>query len=148
MENQLDRVEWKLDQILAALLGGVDSQRGVQQPSASSAAHPKPASVSPIVKFTPKQHAVLQMLLRGAGNIEIGERFGVTENTAKVYVRSIAGKLGVNTRAQIVMKTLEAFNEVDEASYMLMAGGLPKDWDEAYVDPDPFKHVYTRGSDE
>lgn len=92
--------------------------------------------------MTSKQHASLQMLLRGANNNEIGKRFNVSPNTAKVYVRSIAKKLGVNARAQIVVRLLDVFNEVDDNAYRVMSGGLPKDWDENYVFPDPYAKLY------
>ena len=97
--------------------------------------------------MTTKQHAVLQMLLGGKSNQDIADRFGVTDNTAKVYVRSIAKKLGVNTRAQIVARTLQAYNSIDESSYRMVAGGLPKDWDENFVVPDPFAQLYVRKDD-
>lgn len=102
---------------------------------------------SEIHTFTTKQHCVLQMLLRAATTEEIAQRFDVTQNTAKVYVRTIAKKLGVNTRAQIVMKTLETFHQIDDNSYRIMTGGLPKDWDENYTQPDPFAHLYAKRAD-
>lgn len=77
--------------------------------------------------MTRRQHGALQMVLRGASNAEIAERFGVTENTAKVYVRGIAAKLGVQTRAQIVAMVLDEFQRMSPAAYAAMAG-LPKDW--------------------
>jgi DNA-binding CsgD family transcriptional regulator len=79
-------------------------------------------------KMSPKQHAALQMVLRGATNADIAERFGVTESTAKVYVRSIMGHVGARTRAQIVAKMLNAFNDMGESDYQIIAG-IPKDWD-------------------
>jgi len=87
--------------------------------------------------WTVKQHCVLQMVLRSASNEEISERMNVTLNTAKVHVRTLARKLGVSTRSEIVTKTLVAMREVDAAAYMIMARGLPKDWDATYSDPDP-----------
>ena len=141
MQNQLDRIEWKLDQILGALMAkayhaptnGEVSPMGTQAQQAHQAEMPQ---------LTTKQHAALQMLLRGADNAEIAERFNVSPNTAKIYVRGIAKKLEVSTRAQIVVRLLDVFNDLDDNSYRAMTGGLPKDWDATYVHPDPFARLY------
>jgi len=151
MTDQLDRIEWKLDQILAYCLRGTVAEGTIPDDAAATIAEAR-KSVGPVVgsvlsRFTVKQHAVLQMLLRGAGNAEIAERFGVSPNTAKVYVRTIAKKVGVNTRAQIVMRTLEDFNSVDDNSYRLMTGGLPKDWDADWSEPDAFEHLLRKRND-
>ena len=95
-----------------------------------------------LYKLTTKQHGALQMLLDGCSNAEIAKRFDVSEDTAKVYVRTIAKKYEVNTRAQIVMATLEEFNSLDDDVYMRISGGLPKDWHSNFKDPDPFADLY------
>jgi DNA-binding NarL/FixJ family response regulator len=140
MSSQLDRIEWKLDQLLMHIRAESGTNWGVTRPP------PQPvASAGDVLRrFTTKQHACLQMLLRGAGNQEIADRFGVTDNTAKVYVRSIAAKLKVQTRSQIVIALLDAFHAIDDATYRLLTGGLPKDWDAEYSEPDPFAHLYRR----
>ena len=133
--KQLDRIEWKLDQILVKLN---------EKPVASSQV-PEITSKRPEVElhnFTRRQHAVLQMVCRGASNAQIGERLGVTENTAKVHVRTIAKKLKVNTRPQIILCVIDAMKDIAEDSYQVMSGGLPKDWDKNYKpDGDPFDHL-------
>lgn len=145
-QAQMDRIEWKLDQVMAALaVASAGAPSGKPMPAQSNAE--RPLDTSEIHTFTTKQHAVLQMLLRAATTEEIAQRFDVTQNTAKVYVRTIAHKLGVNTRAQIVMKTLETFNQIDDNSYRIMTGGLPKDWDENYTQPDPFAHLIPKRAD-
>ena len=141
MTTQLDRIEWKLDQILGAL---ANKSMGNVTPT-NLGGHGNMDTLgqtTTLPDMTSKQHASLQMLLRGADNNEIGERFNVSPNTAKVYVRSIAKKLGVSSRAQIVVRLLDFFNEVDDNAYRVMSGGLPKDWDETYVFPDPFARLY------
>lgn len=137
MENQLDRIEWKLDQVLAAILRG-----GVGSDIVGTEVETHTAHRAEMPQLTTKQHAALQMLLRGADNAEIAERFNVSPNTAKIYVRGIAKKLGVSTRAQIVVRLLDVFNDLDDNSYRAMTGGLPKDWDATYVHPDPFARLY------
>lgn len=142
MENQLDRIEWKLDQVLAAILRGE-----VGSDIAGTEVETRTAHLE-MPRLTTKQHAALQMLMRGASNADIARRFNVTENGAKVHVRTIAKKVGVNTRAQIVNKLLPILSTVDDNSYRLMSGGLPKDWDETYDEPDPFVGLYKRGDDD
>lgn len=141
MTTQLDRIEWKLDQILGALANKA-MVSSVAPASGMSGNSDTLGQTTTLPDMTSKQHASLQMLLRGADNNEIGERFNVSPNTAKVYVRSIAKKLGVSSRAQIVVRLLDVFNEVDDNAYRVMSGGLPKDWDETYKFPDPFARLY------
>ena len=129
MIENLKRIEEKLDKLL--LIMGVEETSGVGE------------SVDvELPMLTTKQHAALQMVLRGAGNVEIAERFNVSVNTSKVYVRAIAKKLGVKTRGQIIVKMLDSYRSIDDNSYRLMAGGLPKDWDKNYYKPDPFSSLY------
>ena len=88
------------------------------------------------------------MLLRGADNQEIADRMEVTINTAKVHVRGIAKKLGVSTRSQIIWKVHKEMIDIDENGYMMLSGGLPKDWDENYSEPDPFYGLYRSKNNE
>ena len=141
MTTQLDRIEWKLDQVLGAL-ANKNTDNAIASTSGGSGTSDTLDKLETLPDMTSKQHASMQMLLRGADNNEIGERFNVSPNTAKVYVRSIAKKLKVNSRAQIVVKLLDVFNEVDDNAYRIMSGGLPKDWDENYQFPDPFAKLY------
>ena len=147
MNDQLSRIEWKLDQLLAAFANNAGALMAQQGGAYRVDAQHLPQGET-LPPMTVKQHAVLQMLLRGATNLEIAERFDVTDNTAKVYVRTIAKKLDVNTRAQIVMRTLTPFNAIDNNSYMLLAHGLPKTWDQDYSKPDPFYDLYTRAKED
>ena len=91
--------------------------------------------------WTIKQHVVLQMLLRSATNNEIAERLKVTVNTSKVHVRTLMKKLQASSRSDIVAKCLVPMRDVEEDTYMLMTGGLPKDWDANYSEPDPFEQL-------
>ena len=153
MSNQLDRIEWKLDQIMASLMG-VTSQHKIDMGDGSSThhatgqGHQTHETGELLRQFTTKQHVALQMLLRGADNQEIADRMGVTINTAKVHVRGIAKKLGVSTRSQIIWKVHKEVIDIDENGYMMLTGGLPKDWDENYSEPDPFYGLYRSKNDE
>lgn len=102
----------------------------------------------PLPPMTTKQHATLQMLMRGASNREIAERLGVTVNTAKVHVRSLFAKFGVKTRAGIVVRASPTLERMDNAAYVLASGGLPIDWDRNYKAgrEDPYASLYQPGN--
>lgn len=147
--DQMTRIEWKLDQVLAALAVRNVEVRAIEEDPAP-AVRDGPTDqerIDLLGRLTTKQHAALQMMVAGAGNREIAERFGVTENTAKVYVRGIANKAKVKTRSEIVLKLWPAFRAVDDETYRMMSGGLPKDWHTTYSEPDPFAELYRRESD-
>lgn len=153
MSNQLDRIEWKLDQIMASLIGAKSvpktdmGDRSSTHP-ATGQGHQSTEAGETLRLFTTKQQVALQMLIRGADNQEIADRMGVTINTAKVHVRGIAKKLGVSTRSQIIWKVHKEMIDIDENGYMMLSGGLPKDWDENYSEPDPFYGLYRSKNDE
>jgi len=96
-----------------------------------------------MTKMTPKQHAVMQMLLRGASNHEISERFNVSENTVKIHVKAIMDKLGVRKRSLIVLNMRSAFNDIAEDQYVAMTT-LSKRWDLEWSSKDRRinKHLY------
>ena len=99
-------------------------------------------------QMTQKQHAALQMVLRGASNFEIAHRFQVTESTAKVYVKGIMDRLGVRSRPQIVSKAAPFFDRMDDYEYQVISGGVPKDWDmhwSKYDDVNKMLFEKTRG---
>ena len=128
-----------VNNVTTELQGGLAKETGQSEAGASNTPH-HPSNT--LYKLTTKQHGALQMLLDGRSNAEIAKRFDVSDDTAKVYERTIAKKYGVNTRAQIVMATLEEFNSLDDDVYMRISGGLPKDWHSKYAEPDPFAELY------
>ena len=89
MTTQLDRIEWKLDQVLGALANKSNTDSSVAPTSGGSGNLDTLGKLETLPDMTSKQHASMQMLLRGADNNEIGERFNVSPNTAKVYVLSL-----------------------------------------------------------
>jgi DNA-binding CsgD family transcriptional regulator len=139
----ITRIEAKLDVLISALLGKVErDERAGLVGEASEAAQ------AFFRQFTTKQNAALQMLMRGASNDDIAERLGVTDNTAKVHVRSIAKKLDVHNRAVIALRALPHWQAIDGEAYRMLSGGLPKDWDANFVVPDPYGHLYRGGRNE
>jgi DNA-binding CsgD family transcriptional regulator len=130
--EKLVRIEAKLDTLIQL----VSAMSGKQTTPTGSVQHGN------LARLTTKQHAALQMLLSGKSNGAIADRFGVSTNTAKVYVRSIAAKLGVNTRNQIIVMMLDDYKNISEEDYRLISGGLPKYWDRDYEKPDQYAELY------
>lgn len=103
-------------------------------------------SAALLTRLTTKQHVALQMLLAGRSNAEIAERFGVTENGAKVYVRAIHKKFQVHTRSQVIVAVYDEFEAISEKWYAAISKGVPKDWKEEWLDrpveDDPYRTLY------
>lgn len=103
-------------------------------------------------KMSPRHHAAMQMLMRGADNKEIGDRFGVGESGAKTYVWGLYKNLGLtksdghNKRAIAVGLVKATFDAIDDEEYVRLAG-IPKDWDARYDEIGPeWQHVFDRSS--
>jgi DNA-binding NarL/FixJ family response regulator len=71
-------------------------------PVEESVTHPKPV-VLPI-QLTPKQREVFKQLLLGVPNKLIASRLGMAEGTVKTHLYVIYQTLGVNSRAQAILK--------------------------------------------
>jgi DNA-binding CsgD family transcriptional regulator len=61
----------------------------------------------PLAVLTTRERDVLNLLLQGMTNIEIGKRLFISPSTAKVHVRHILEKLGVRTRIEAVIRAQE-----------------------------------------
>lgn len=131
--TQMDRIEWMLHQILERL-DGRKPRRATNIVAAGE-----------LPRMTTKQHATLQLMMQGKSNVDIGDALGVSNNTAKVHVRSIAKKLGVSTRSEICLLAERALLGIDERTYETLSGGLPKTWAEGHeagTPDDPYRHLY------
>jgi DNA-binding CsgD family transcriptional regulator len=73
--------------------------------SAPGPAHPF-AALSVLKAFTRREIEVLQLLVQGASNREIADRLVISEGTVKKHVSNICGKLGVQSRTQVVARAL------------------------------------------
>ncbi len=62
---------------------------------------------APESPLTPREHEVLQLIVKGMSNREIAVNLGVTEGTIKSFVNSILSKLGVRDRTQAVTTALQ-----------------------------------------
>jgi DNA-binding NarL/FixJ family response regulator len=54
--------------------------------------------------LTPREREVLALLAEGLANKAIAARLGISEHTAKFHVNAILGKLGVDSRAEAIVR--------------------------------------------
>lgn len=113
IEERLVRIEAKLD----VLLGNKQSQ-----PTLSG----DKSLVKTLLTFTPKQHAVIQMVWANVDTETMAEILEVSSSTIKVHIRGIMRKTGFKSRAQIAMMAEELL-EMDANAYERGAG-IPSDW--------------------
>jgi pimeloyl-ACP methyl ester carboxylesterase/DNA-binding CsgD family transcriptional regulator len=59
-------------------------------------------------ELTPRERQVLELIAQGQDNATIGLRLGISERTARNHVSLIFSKLGVNTRAQAIVRARDA----------------------------------------
>jgi LuxR family maltose regulon positive regulatory protein len=66
-----------------------------------------PTSARPVLlaePLTEREREVLRLLLEGASNLEIAHRLVLSVNTVKRHVYNLCGKLGVQSRAQAIVR--------------------------------------------
>ena len=61
-------------------------------------------TVTSDLKITPREHDVLELLMRGQSNKEIANTLCVQEVTVKLHVRGLCQKLGAQNRTQAALK--------------------------------------------
>jgi RNA polymerase sigma factor (sigma-70 family) len=89
-------------------------QPAASQPESRQARDPRPDAV--IEPLTPREEEVLELLVEGLSNKEIGARLHLTEGTVKNYVSTIIAKLQANDRTHAVVTALRR-GLVDLGSY-------------------------------
>ena len=57
--------------------------------------------------MTDREVEILNLLVRQYSNPEIAERADITRNTVKFHLKNIYGKLGADTRQEVIRKVLE-----------------------------------------
>lgn len=65
------------------------------------------AGRTPGAGLTERELDVLRLLARGLSNRALGERLGISENTARIHVTHILQKLGVEDRTQAVVTAIQ-----------------------------------------
>jgi DNA-binding NarL/FixJ family response regulator len=58
-------------------------------------------------ELSPREHEVLQLIVKGRSNKEIGSDLGVAENTVKNHVKVVLAKLAVQDRVQATTKAIQ-----------------------------------------
>lgn len=58
-------------------------------------------------QLTDREMDVLRLIAEGKSNKEIGYKLGVAQNTVKIHIQNIMGKMNVNDRTLIVMTALQ-----------------------------------------
>ena len=58
-------------------------------------------------ELSPREHEVLELIVKGRSNKEIGSALGVAENTVKNHVKVILDKLGVQDRTQAATTAIQ-----------------------------------------
>jgi DNA-binding CsgD family transcriptional regulator len=136
MRSTLARIEAKLD-ILT---------------SGTRTSSPSPAEGNAdlilLSSFTPKQHAILQMLMRDASSEEIAERMKVSINTIKTHLTILGRKIGTKRRASLISTLAPVFARCPEAAYIGASSGLPKYWDRDYRPDDPLNQLVVNQREE
>ncbi len=83
---------------MAALLSAFGEQHLSDLPLPS--ARPGPLAEP----LTEREREVLRLLLEGASNREIAQRLVLSVNTVKRHVYNLCGKLGVQSRTQVIAR--------------------------------------------
>ncbi|TCK21376.1 helix-turn-helix transcriptional regulator [Pseudonocardia endophytica] len=68
----------------------------------------QPEPEPPVVALTPREHDVLVEVALGHGNRTVAQRLGLTEQTAKSYLKSAMSKLDSHTRGEAVHRARES----------------------------------------
>ncbi len=65
------------------------------------------------LRLSPRQIAVVELMLRDAGNKEIVAALGISEGTLKTQQRRIFRRTATHSRVQLAMRVLAVSHEVD-----------------------------------
>jgi two-component system nitrate/nitrite response regulator NarL len=62
-------------------------------------------------RLTPRERSLMQLLLRGLANKEIGVELNLSESAVKAALRVLFDKVGVRTRSQLVRVAIEQYRD-------------------------------------
>jgi predicted ATPase/DNA-binding CsgD family transcriptional regulator len=93
------------DQAVAEALADRESAPPARGPRAASALGPGPAADPDAL--TTREREVAALIARGLSNREIAEELVVSERTVEWHVANILGKLGLESRAQVIVRVTE-----------------------------------------
>jgi pimeloyl-ACP methyl ester carboxylesterase len=67
-----------------------------------------PAQAPLPAELTGREREILELIAQGLGNVAIAARLRISPNTLRNHISNIFGKLGVETRAEVIVKAREA----------------------------------------
>jgi DNA-binding NarL/FixJ family response regulator len=67
-----------------------------------------PAQADLPAELTGREREILELIAQGLGNVAIAARLRISPNTLRNHISNIFGKLGVETRAEAIVKAREA----------------------------------------
>jgi DNA-binding NarL/FixJ family response regulator len=93
-------------EVLAAAIGCAARGLLVLDPALAGSFVRAPEARGGSEPLTPREREVLALLAEGLGNKAIAARLGVSEHTAKFHVNAILAKLGVDSRAEAIVRAI------------------------------------------
>ncbi|MBI4493383.1 MAG: hypothetical protein HY690_11400 [Chloroflexi bacterium] len=93
--------EEKLKEVLSGIL-----RQTIREFATELRREPEPVAASAHEKLTERERQVLQLIVEGLINKEIGHRLGLSPNTVKNHIASIIEKLGVADRTQAAVMAI------------------------------------------
>lgn len=94
-------------EVLAALHRALAGEVVVSERLAACLRKQDAVAPEPGVNLTAREREVLRWLASGSSNRAIGEQLGISEETVRVHVRNLFGKLGVHTRVEAAVWAME-----------------------------------------
>ena len=58
----------------------------------------------PVVKLTPREREIVDMVAEGLRNRTIAQRLGISEGTVKLHLHHVYEKLGVTGRVELLLR--------------------------------------------
>ena len=92
-----------------------------------------------LLRLTPKQTATLQMIHEGYSTKEMSKALDATDSTTKTHIAALFKKFRARDRSQLVLKTIDLFNNISDETYLNHAG-IPKDFAKTYDEKTPNKY--------
>ena len=92
-----------------------------------------------LLRLTPKQTATLQMIHEGYSTKEMSRALDATDSTTKTHIAALFKKFDARERSQLVLKTIDLFNNISEEIYLKQAG-IPKDFAKTLDEKTPNKY--------